>query len=62
MIRFWKIVLPVVAILFLTGIVLAGAGWLTGASPDRIAELLYGGWDVLRGIFDAVRTEVLQLF
>lgn len=61
MTRYWKIVLAVVAVLLLTGLVLAGAGLITGASPDRIAELLYGGWDVLTGVFNTVKQELLQL-
>lgn len=47
--RYWKIIAAVVILLLLAGIVLGGTGILTGASPDRIAELLFGGWDGLYG-------------
>ena len=62
MIRYWKIIFAVVAVLLLIGLLLVGAGLITGASPDRITELLYGGWDVLAGTFEAAKQEFLQLF
>jgi len=43
MTRAWRVVLWIVLALLAAGIVLAGAGWLTGASLPRMAELLFGG-------------------
>ena len=53
--RYWKIVIAIVLLLLLAGIVLAGTGLLTGASPNRIAELLFGGWE---GLIAAVENQV----
>ena len=53
--RYWKIVIAIVLLLLLAGIVLAGTGLLTGASPSRIAELLFGGWE---GLIAAVEGQV----
>ena len=39
----WRIVLFIVLGLLAAGVVLAGAGWLTGASLVRIEELVLGG-------------------
>ena len=46
--RAWRIVLTVVVFLLVAGVVLMGAAWLTGASPARIAELVFGGPEGLR--------------
>ena len=60
--HYWKIVLILCALLLLAGIVIGGAGYLTGASPDRIAEVLYGGWDGLRSAVDSLLSRVTRLF
>ena len=39
----WRVVLTVVIALFVIGLVLVGAAWITGASPERIVELVFGG-------------------
>ncbi len=39
----WRIVMTVVVFLAVAGVVLIGAAWLTGASPVRIVELVFGG-------------------
>ena len=41
--RAWRIIMTVVVFLAVAGIVLIGAAWLTGASPVRIVELVFGG-------------------
>ena len=41
--RIWRVVLFIVLALLATGVVLIGAGWLTGASVTRIVELVFGG-------------------
>ena len=46
--RIWRVVLFIVLALLATGVVLMGAAWLTGASPARIAELVFGGPEGLR--------------
>ena len=61
MIRYWKIVLAVSVVLFLAGLVLLGTGLMTGASPDRIVELVFGGRDALLAMFNSAKAEVLQL-
>ena len=60
--HYWKIVLIVCVLLLLAGIVIGGAGYLTGASPDRIAELLYGGWDGLRSAVESLLAQISRLF
>ena len=54
----WRIVLTVVVFLAVAGIVLMGAAWLTGASPARIAELVFGGPEELRAWWDNTLTSV----
>ena len=58
--HFWKIVMIVFALLLLAGIILAGAGFLTGGSPERIAELRFGGWDGLRAAAEAIPAQLPQ--
>ena len=60
--HYWKIVLILCALLLLAGIVIGGAGYLTGASPDRIAEVLYGGWDGLRSALQSLSAQLTRLF
>lgn len=48
MTKAWRIVLFITGGLVLAGLVLAGVGWLTGASPLRMADILYGGVDGVR--------------
>ena len=38
-----RIVLWLALVLLAAGIVLIGAAWLTGTSPDRIVELVFNG-------------------
>lgn len=41
--RAWRVMTFIVLALLAAGIVLLGAAWLTGASPDRIVELVFDG-------------------
>ena len=61
MTQLWKIVLTIIAVLLVLGVLLAGTGLITGASPNRIVELLYGGVDGLLGALDGLRQQALQL-
>jgi len=61
MTQLWKIVLTVIGVLLVLGVILAGTGLITGASPFRIAELLYGGMDGLLGALDSLKAQGLQL-
>ena len=45
MAKIWRIVVWAALGLLIAGIVLGGAGWLTGASLTRMADILYGGAD-----------------
>ena len=60
--RYWKIVAVVSAVLLVAGIVLGAAGYLTGASPDRIVSLVYGGWDGLRSMLTTLHSQLIALF
>ena len=53
MTKAWRIVLWAVLALIVGGAVLAGIGWLTGASPVRMADLLFGSVD---GFYTAMQT------
>lgn len=61
MTRAWKIVFWVAAALLLAGVVLAGAGWLCGASTARIVNEVFGSRDGLLAEVDAVRARLLSL-
>ena len=43
MAKVWRIVGWAVLILLVAGIVLGGAGWLSGASLPRMIDLVFGG-------------------
>ena len=42
MARLWRAVGIIVAVLLICGVLLAGAGLLTGASPARVGDMLAG--------------------
>ena len=48
MAKVWRIVLWCVLILLAAGILLGGAGWLTGASVTRMADTVFGGMEEAR--------------
>lgn len=50
MTRVWKIVFWFSVTMLTIGLVLAGAGWLTGASSNRIIETCFGSTDAIRTI------------
>ena len=69
----WRIVLTVVIALLVIGLVLVGAAWITGASPARIVELVFGGregleawWETsksaLQNIWDSLTAFLANLF
>ena len=49
----WRVFLWIAGILLAAGIVLGGAGWLTGASPVRMADVLFGGTEEARAAAQA---------
>ena len=54
----WRIVLTVVIALLVIGIVMVGAAWITGASPERIVELVFGGQEGLEAWWEAAKNTV----
>ena len=65
MAKAWRIVGWIVLILLVAGIVLGGAGWLTGASLPRMIELVFGGTDgakaAVEGLFSRTTSALEQL-
>lgn len=55
MLKVWKIVAIIVVVVAVIGLIISGTGLITGASPDRIVRLAFGGWDGLRHTLDAYR-------
>ena len=54
MAKIWRIVVWAALGLLIAGIVLGGAGWLTGASLPRMADILFGGTDEAKAAAQAV--------
>ena len=42
MVRIWRFITLLAVILLVAGMLLAGTGWITGASMDRIREVYAG--------------------
>lgn len=61
MTRTWRIVLWIAAALFAAGVVLAGAGWLSGASTSRIINEVFGNKAGLLAEMDAVKARLLAM-
>ena len=61
MARIWKFVLAAALVLLVCGVILAGTGLLTGASPERVWTGL-NGWDGLKASAESVWNSFLALF
>ena len=48
MTKIWRIVGWIVLTLVAAGLVLGGIGWLTGASPIRMIDMVFGGADAAK--------------
>jgi len=59
MTRFWKIVIAVFALVLIAGILLAGVGYLTGASVERIAEVVFGGWSGIMELLESLQAQLM---
>lgn len=60
MAKAWRVVMIAVIFLAAAGVVLIGAAWLTGASPVRIVELVFGGRAGLQSWLDAAKHTALS--
>lgn len=58
----WRVVLTVVIALLVIGIVLVGAAWITGASPDRIVELVFGGQAGLEARLETIKNTAQNMW
>lgn len=61
MTKAWRIVFWIAAALFAAGLVLAGAGLLSGASTSRIVNEVFGSEAGLLAELDAARVRLLDL-
>ena len=61
MTRSWRIILWIAAALLAAGLVLAGAGWLSGASTGRIINEVFGNRAGLTAELDGVKAQFLAL-
>jgi len=60
--RTWKIILIITASAASLGILLFCAGLLTGASTDRIVEVVFGGREMLDLLLQTLRDELASIF
>ena len=56
--RAWRIMGIIVLVIFVAGIVSTGIGLLTGASADRMAENIFGGWEALETMINVILGEL----
>lgn len=73
MTKIWRAVGWIVLALLAAGLVLGGIGWLTGASPIRMIDVVFGGVDAAKaaaanaldravGLWNSVVADVIALF
>ena len=63
--KIWSFLWIIVVVLLVLGIVCAGVGFLTGADPDRIFEIVDKEYDVAKtagAYYDSFRTFVQSFF
>lgn len=58
----WKIAGTAVLVLVVIGAILAAVGCLTGASTDRIIEMVFGGREALDLIIQVLKEELAAIF
>lgn len=56
--KIWKIVSTAALVLIVIGAVLACVGLVTGASTDRMIELIFGGREALELILQVLKDEL----
>lgn len=60
--KLWKIVGIIALVLVVIGVILGAVGYLTGASMDRILELVFGGRETLELILRILKQELSAIF
>ncbi len=60
--KVWRAVLTVAAVLLAAGVIMAAVGYITGASPNRMAELVFGGADRMWTAFRQALDRALGIF
>ena len=58
----WKVILIIAAVLLGLGIIAGAAGLLTGASPDRMIEVVFGGREALELLISVLKDELASIF
>lgn len=62
MAKAWKIVISIALTLLALGVVVGAVGFVTGASPDRMVETLFGGVEQMRDAFSRVLNDIMGIF
>ncbi|MGN1002119.1 MAG: hypothetical protein ACI4PC_05060 [Oscillospiraceae bacterium] len=60
--KIWKVVGLIALVLVVIGAVLAAVGFLTGASTDRMIELIFGGRETFELILQVLKDELASIF
>lgn len=60
--KVWKSVGIAALVLAVVGVVLAAAGLITGASTDRMIELVFGSREAFEMILQVLKEELASLF
>lgn len=60
--KLWKIIGAIALVLVVIGAVLAAVGCLTGASTERMIELVFGGREALDLILQVLKEELAAIF
>ena len=62
MTKAWRVVLWIALALLVAGVVLMGAGWLTGASLPRMADMVFGSADAAKSAAHDLLTRLAALW
>lgn len=62
MTKAWRVVIWIALALLVAGVVLMGAGWLTGASLPRMADMVFGGADAAKAAAHGLLTRLAGLW
>ena len=62
MARIWRVVFTLAVILAIAGLLLAGTGWITGASIERVQDVYDGQMHTLWSTYNRIAATVSSFF
>lgn len=60
--KIWRVILVIALVLAVLGAAAAAVGYFTGASTDRMIEIVFGGRDTLKLMLRLLKEQLSSIF